>query len=205
MAHYPIETSGPTGLSLYAIIINDDPDSADFGKVWNTTLNAGAGGWEAYDSGHWAQYAVALTEYAGSGYYRGTFPANIEAALCSEVIYANATPTLGDAVYAGPGQSQGANVAAIAGVGGAAPKLARSATSMVLGTVIAGTLGVSAFTTDIENSETNAYKGRAIYFTTGDLAGQGGIISAFDPDTGLITIAGTFTAAPAADDVFVIS
>lgn len=202
---YPIETSGPSALSIYAIIVNNDPDSADFGKVWNTTLNAGDGGWEVYDSGHWAQYAVALTEYAGSGYYRGTFPEDIGSAMTSEVLYANATPTLGDAVYAGPGASQGVSVRAIAADSNAADKLQRSVSSMVLGTVIAGTLGASAFTTDVTNDETNAFQGRSLLFTTGDLAGQGSVITAYDPDTGLITVAGAFTAAPTAADKFVIS
>lgn len=202
---YPVETSGPTGLSLYFICVNDDPESADFGKVWNTTLNTGAGGWEAYDSGHWAQYAIALTEYSGSGYYRGTSPAAIGATLTTEILYANATPTLGDAVYAGPAQSQGVNIAAVNMNSDVPASFQRSLVSMARGAVIAGTLTAAAFTTDLTNAETNAYKGRAVYFTSGDLLGQGGIVSAFDPATGLITIAGTFTAAPAVDDEFVIS
>lgn len=195
---YLVETIGPTGMSLYFVVFNQ------LGQVWRTTLNAGAGGWEAYDSGHWAQYAIAMTEKTGSGYYSGAFPENIEGYLTTEVIYNNATPTLGDAPY-GLGQSQGANVAAVGGVADVAATLERSLTSMVRGTVIAGTLTESAFTTSIINSEVNAFKGRAIYFASGTLAGQGGIISEFDPITGLVTIAGTFTVAPAVDDVFVIS
>lgn len=205
MTRYPIETSGPTGLSLYAIIINTDPESADLGKVWNKTLNAAVGGWEVYNSGHWAQYAIALVEYSGSGYYRGTSPAAIGTAFTTEVLYANATPTLGDAVYAGPAQSQGVSIAAVNGDSDVAASFARSLASMARGTVIAGTVGAAAFTTDLVNAQVNAYKGRACYFATGNLAGQGGIVSAFDPSTGLITIAGTFTVAPAVDDVFIIS
>lgn len=195
---YLVETIGPTGLSLYFIVFNQ------LGQVWRTTLNAGAGGWETYDSGHWAQYVILLTEKAGSGYYSGAYPPNITGYLTTEVIYNNAVPTLGDAPY-GLGQSQGANVAAVGGIADVAPTLQRSLTSMVRGKVIAGTLTASAFTTDVINTETNAFKGRAIYFASGTLAGQGGIISEFEPITGLITIAGTFTVAPALNDVFVIS
>ncbi len=195
---YLVETIGPSGLSLYFIVFNQ------LGQVWNTTLNAGAGGWESYVSGNWAQYAIAMTEKAGSGYYSGTYPANISGYLTTEVMYNNATPTLGDAPY-GVGQSQGVSVRAVAGNADVADTLERSLKSMVLGKVIAGTLSVNAFTTDVVNPEVNAYKGRAIYFATGDLAGQGAIISQFDPSTGKITIAGTFTVAPSIDDVFVIS
>lgn len=200
---YPIETTGSTGNSLYFILVNNEPDSEDFGKVWNTTLNASAGGWEVFNGGHWSQYVCLITEYGMSGYYRGTFPANIGEVLCTEVYYNNPAPTYGDTPYT-IGQSQGSNVAAVGASTPAALKFKRSANSMVKGTVIAGALGVSMFTTDIENTEVNAFKGRCIYFETGDLAGQGGLISAFDPDTGLITIAGSFSAAPQVNDLFVI-
>ncbi|MES2155454.1 MAG: hypothetical protein V4510_10000 [bacterium] len=195
----PIETTGATGLSLYAV--SHHPD----GRVWNTTLNSGLGGWEAYNGGHWAQYAIALTEQGTSGYYRGTYPAAISGVLTSEVIYANGTPTLGDAPYAGPAQSQGANVAAVAGDAAVPAKMQASLSSMVLGAVIAGTLEAAAFTTDVTNSNVNAYAGRSLYFTTGDLAGQGSTITGYDPDSGTITVAGAFTGAPSADDVFIIA
>lgn len=200
----PIETIQATGLSLYVIIINDDPESADLGKVWNTTLNAGAGGWEAYNSGNWAQYAVALTEYAGSGYYRGTYPSGIGLTLTTEVIYANGTPTLGD-VPQGIGQSQGSNICAVGGDGDVAATLQRSLKTMVRGAVIAGTLTNKSFSTDVVNANINAFAGRSILFATGDLAGQGSRIVSYDPDTGVIEVAGPFTGAPSSDDIFIIA
>lgn len=198
MLKFLIETISTTGLSLYAIIFNP------YGQAWNTTLNAGDGGWEVYDSGHWAQYAIALTEKSGSGYYSGQYPDGIEDILTTEVIYANAAPALGDQPM-GIGQSQGVSVAAVAGDATAAPKLQTSLASMVRGAVIAGTLTSTAFTTDVVNIEPNAYQGRSLLFATGVLAGQGGVISEFDPGTGLLTVTAAFTDVPAVDDVFVIS
>lgn len=195
---YRVETIGPTGLSLYFVVFNQ------IGQAWNTTLNTGAGGWETYDSGHWAAYAIAMTEKAGSGYYSGAYPANIIGYLTSEVMYNNATPTLGDAPY-GIGQSQGANVAAVAGDADVPASFQRSLATMVRGTIIAGTLTTQAFSTDVENDQLNAFAGRSLYFATGDLAGQGSTVTSYDPDTGIITVAGAFTGAPAADDVFIIT
>jgi hypothetical protein len=63
-----------TGRNLYVVIVNDDPDSADYGKWWNAT----GGAWEAMVVANWAQYAVALAESPAGGYrYVGTFPAAI--------------------------------------------------------------------------------------------------------------------------------
>lgn len=198
MLKFLIETISSTGLSLYAVIFNP------YSQVWNTTLNSGAGGWEVYNSGHWAQYAVPLTEKSGSGYYSAQFPDGIVDILTTEVVYANATPTLGDQPM-GIAQSQGVSIAAVAGDSTAASKLQASLASMVRGTVIAGTLTDTAFTTDVVNPEVNAYQGRSVLFATGVLAGQGGVISEFDPGTGKLTVTGAFTAAPAVNDVFVIS
>lgn len=201
MTNYLVETLQQSLLNLYFIVFN--PQN---GQAWNTTLNAGAGGWEAYDSGHWAQYAIAMTEKAGSGYYVGTYPAGIEDLLTTEVIYVRGggSPALGDTGI-GIAQSQGVSLRAIAGDAAAGETMQRSVSTMVRGAVIAGTLAVNQFTTDLDNPEENAYVGRALLFATGDLAGQGATITAYDPDTGLVTVAGAFTAAPAATDVFVIA
>lgn len=200
MLNFVIETIGVSGLSLYVVIFN-----CITGQVWNTTLNAGAGGWENYNSGHWAQYAIALTEKAGSGYYSGTYPAAIAAAnvLTTEVIYANGTPTLGDAPQ-GIGQSQGVSVRAIAGDAAAGANLQRSASGMVLGAVAAGSLTSSAFTTDLASTTNAAYQGRVILFTSGVLIGQVGNIIAYNGTTRAVTVGGPFTAAPSAADKFVI-
>lgn len=194
-----IETAAATGQFPY--VVSHNPD----GTVWNKTLNAGAGGWQAFSGGNWAQYALPLTEQGTSGYYSAPYPTGIVGVLTTEVLYFNATPTLGDA----PGgivQSLGVNVAAVDGDATVAPKLQRSASSMVVGKVIAGTLTDVAFSTDLENPNPNAFQGRSLLFPAGTtLEGQGGVISAYDPDTGIITVTAAFTGAPAVDDTFVIS
>lgn len=195
---FPIETVNQSGLSLYVVIHNPD------GRVWNTTLNSGAGDWQVYNSGNWAQYAIALVEQSGSGYYKATYPAGIGAVLTTEVIYANASPTLGDAPQ-GVAQSQGSNIAAVDGDADAQTSLQRSLASMVRGKVIAGTLTAKAFSTDVVNANSNAFAGRALYFATGTLAGQGSTITGYNTSTGVITLSGPFTGAPAVNDTFVIS
>jgi hypothetical protein len=192
-----IETIYPTGASPYAVLHNPN------GQVWNTTLNAGAGGWENYASGHWSQYAIPLTEQAGSGYYSAAYPAAISGVLTTEVIYFNAVPTLGDAP-GGIAQSQGANIAAVAGDATAPAKLQASLSSMVIGAVVAGTLAADQFTTDVVNANENAYQGLTLKFVTGALAGQGGTIADYDVATGTITLTASFTGAPSLNDIFVI-
>ena len=194
---YLIETFLASGQFPYAVIHHPD------GRVWNLTLNAGAGGWEAYNSGHWSQYAIALTEQAGSGYYSATYPAAIVDVLTTEVLYLNATPTLGD-VPAGGTQTQGVSLAAVFGDASVATKMQTSLASMVRGAVAAGTLTTTSFTTNLTNPSANAYRGRSVLFATGDLAGQGGVISEYDPLTGKLTVTGAFTEAPTVADVFVI-
>ncbi len=193
-----IETISSTGLSFYAVCFNPD------GTVWNTTLNAGAGGWEAYNSGHWSAYAIPLTEKSGSGYYSAEYPEGIADVLTTEVIYSNETPTLGDQPM-GIAQSQGSNIAAVAGDAAVAATFQASLSTMVLGAIIAGTLTTTSFSTDITNTEINAFRGRTVLFATGDLAGQGGVISEYDPDTGVITVTGAFSTPPSVADVFVIA
>lgn len=198
----PIETVYPTGASLYAVIHGIVGGLA---KVWDPTLSAGAGGWATYNGANWAQYAVAMTEQASSGYYSATYPANIDthAVLTTEVIYNNGTPTLGDAAIA-IAQSQGTNVAAVDNDPSGPEKLKNSLKTMVIGNVIAGTLTATAFTTDVVNANTNAYQGRSLLFVSGTLKDQGGTISEYDVATQKITVAAAFTGAPSAADIFII-
>ena len=197
MTRFPLETFIVTGQFPYVVIHNPD------GRVWRTTLNAGAGGWAAFDAGHWAQYAIPLTEQAGSGYYRADYPAAIGDVLTTDVVYYNQVPEIGDAPGGGT-NSQGVSIAAVAGDASTAAKFQASLSSMVVGAVIAGTLTPIAFTTGVVNANLNAYQGRSLLFTTGVLAGQGATISAFDPGTGRITVSAAFTAAPGVADVFVV-
>ena len=61
-----------TGKSVYAVIVNDDPDSANFGKWWNANSQA----WEAMVVANWSDYIVQLPETPASSYrYVGSFPA----------------------------------------------------------------------------------------------------------------------------------
>lgn len=64
-----------TGETLYVVIVNDDPDSADYGKVWDAV----AGEWVGLAVADWADYDIALAESPASSYrYVGTFPAAVD-------------------------------------------------------------------------------------------------------------------------------
>lgn len=193
----PIQALYQTGSSLYAVLFNPDD-----GTVWNQNSQA----WEAYNSSHWSQYAVALTEYAGSGYYRVAYPIAAPTVLTSEVIYAQGggSPTLGDSPVAGPGQSQGANLGAVANNSLVPPNLALTLSSMIVGTVVAGVLTPSSFPTNLSSTTNAAYQGRICLFTSGALVNQVGNIIAYDGTTFTLGIGGPYTAAPSIGDTFII-
>lgn len=194
---YPIESSSPTGATIYAIIHHPD------GRVWNTDSEA----WEAFNPAHWTDYAIALTEQGASGYYRANYPAGIVGILTTEATYnqAGGSPAIGDAPPMGLAQTQGVNISAVDADSEASVRFRKSLTTLIPGAVITGTLEAAAFSTDITDYPLNAFLGRSLYFDTGDLAGQGSSITGYDPDTGIITVAGPFTGAPAADDIFIIA
>ena len=52
------------------------------GQIWNTS---GAGAFETYSSGNYAQYVLSATEQAASAYYTATFPTAIVAGIYSVV------------------------------------------------------------------------------------------------------------------------
>src|ERR1035437_7064019 len=106
MANAPIESVYQVGQTLYAVAINPVD-----GTVWRFDTSV----WESFSAGHWASYAIPLSEYSGSGYYRAAYPITTPTVLATEVIYVQAggTPTLGDVPATALGHSQGANVAAI--------------------------------------------------------------------------------------------
>ena len=188
--------------NLYVVLRN-----AVTGQVWNTSLNSG-GGWENYASGHWANYAIALTEQAGSGFYSVAYPTGIAATdLSIETFYqrGGGSPVLGDAPATGLGNSQGQNLTAVAGDAGAASTFEESLSSMTVGAVAAGTLTANSFTTNLSETAVNAFSGLSIRFTKGaSLVGEAALIVAYNPTGGLITIAGSLTAAPVAADGFII-
>lgn len=191
----PIETAYATGMSLYVVIHNPN------GKVWNTNTLA----FENYNSAHWGQYAISMTEQTNSGYYSAPYPTQIEDVLTSEALYirGGGSPALGDSSI-GIAQSQGANVAAIGNDAIAAANLAASAGTMITGAVIAGTLTSTSFPTDLPDTTDDVYIGRIVVFTDGDLIRQVGNIIAYDGATQTITVAAPFTGAPSSTDTFVI-
>lgn len=198
----PIETIYQTGQTLYAVVRGVVSGSR---QVWNTTLNSGSGGWETYSSGHWSQYAIAMTE-ENLGYYYCSFPAGISNVITTETLWlqGGGSPTLGDTGI-GIGQSQGENVVGIAG-DATAPTVQTSALlTMLTGTVVTGSLTAMSFSTDVVNANINFCQGRAILFLLGSsLANQGGTIISYDPNTQIITVAASFTSAPVNADSFII-
>ena len=84
-----IESIFTSGQTLYAVIRNRLN-----GQVWNNNSLA----FEVFNSAHWAQYAIALTEQTGSGYYSATRPAGLAGFLTSDSIYqqGGGSPTIGD-------------------------------------------------------------------------------------------------------------
>ncbi len=74
---------GTTGNTYYPHFVNDDPDSADFGK-WRDVAN---GAWDAFVEADWADYVddggandVTLVEQGTSGWFFGTWPTGITSA-----------------------------------------------------------------------------------------------------------------------------
>ena len=203
MSALPIEVVFQSGQTLYAVVRGL---VAGTRQVWNPTLSAGAGGWEAFTSGHWAAYAIALTEDTSTGYYAATYPVNIAGVLTSESFYqqAGGTPTLGDVPAAGLLRTQGQNVAAIDALVAPAQNLALSVGAMQAGAVIAGTLTPAAFPTNLTSATNATYQGRVIMFVTGVLIQQVGNIIAYNGTTKTIVVGGPFTAAPSAADAFII-
>lgn len=193
----PLQAIYQTGQSLYAILINPVD-----GTVWNEMNTA----WEAYNSGHWSQYAISLTEYSGSGYYRAAYPITVPVVLSTDLIYVQSggSPTLGDVPASNLGQSQGVNVAAIGQSVNGANNLSTTTNLMLAGSVIAGTLTPSSFPTNLTSSVNAAYQGRTCFFATGELINQVGNIIAYDGTSFTITVGGPYTAAPSIGDIFII-
>ena len=190
----PIEAIYQTGVNLYVVLHNPN------GQVWNTNSQA----WEAYNSAHWSNYAISLTEQTGSGYYSAAMPSGIGAVLPTEVTYVQAggSPTLGDAP-AFVGQSQGTNVAAVVGDVQAADNLEQSLSSEVPGAAATGTLSLTQATTNLTNANAGAYRGRALLWISGALAGIAALITDYATAGGLLTFT-PVPVAPSNGDKFII-
>jgi hypothetical protein len=69
-----VKTKGPgTGMTCYFLIRGSGS------SVWSTS--GGTGGFEGFDSDHWTDYDVALTEQGASNIYVGNFPAAVPAGV----------------------------------------------------------------------------------------------------------------------------
>lgn len=195
-----IESVFQPNQTLYLVI--HDPA---LNLVWNPTLNAGAGGWEAYNSAHWLQYAIPMTEQANSGYYSAPYPAGIANVLTTEVVYqqGGGAPALGDGTI-GIGQSQGSNLAAVDGDAAQPAKLQASLSTMIIATVQAGAITAQSFPTDLPDVVDNVYQGRVALFKTGGLIREAGTIIGYTALTQKLTFSAPFTSAPLAGDQLVI-
>lgn len=173
-------------------------------KVWNPTLNAGAGGWETYNSSNWSQYAVAMVEDTGSGHFSVAYPAGISGVLTTEVAYirGGGSPTLGDSPI-NSNRSQGNNVAAVGGSVQAALNMGASTGSMQTGALF-GAQTSSLLATDLASSTDDQFIGRIVVLTSGAANKQVQYITAYNGTTKALTLAAPLTTAPSAADTFVI-
>lgn len=196
---FPIEVGYPvSGATLYAIIhtkIDDDR------MVWNFIDQE----WQAWDAVAWAEFAVPLTEEAGSGYYAANLPDGIgNGVLTTEIVYRQngGSPAQGDTLI-GVGQSQGTNICTINSSGDAAINMAQAAGAEARGEAQAGTLTVNAMTTNLGHEVANAYTGRTVIWIGGALDGVAARILSYTPGTGLLVYS-TIPTAPTAGAKFII-
>jgi len=85
-----IECISQTGQTLYSTIHNSS------GQLWNTSGLA----FENYNSAHWSNYVISLTEQSPTGYYTAAFPSQVSAGKYTEVFYqglgATTDPVIGN-------------------------------------------------------------------------------------------------------------
>ncbi len=196
MSDKPIEALSFTGRTLY--VVRHNPD----GTVWNANTEA----WEVYNASNWTSYAIAMTEQAGSGYYRAAQTIADLDVLTTDCVYIQIgpSPDLGtDTPGVGIGQSQGSDVFSIGGSVLGANNLAQSAISMEQGIVQAGSNTVAQIVADLDSAEVDAYRGRVVIFTSGDDARVAAIIKSFDPITKILGFT-EIPAVPAVDDTFIV-
>ena len=172
------------------------------GQVWNNNTHA----FENWNSANWAQYAIALTEKTGSGYYTAAIPAGVSGALVSDVLYlqAGGSPASSDAPPQSLGHSIGDNVAAISGDAAAAPTNLEAALTTETQGAAAGVPTTSVIPTNLANTTAGAYQGLTMRFINGAAAGMAGLIANYAVASGVITLAGGLAVAPAAGDLFII-
>lgn len=193
----PLQVVFQTAQTVYAVLINP----AD-GTVWNNVTP----GWEAYNSGHWAQYAVALAEYPSSGYYRAAYPIASPTVLTTDLYFSQGggSPALGDPAITGVQQSQGVNVAAAGNSFPAGQNFAAVTGSEQVGAISVGPSTSTVLATDLSSTTPGTYAGSAIRMTSGALKQQTAFITGYD-GAGNVTINGfPGGGIPANGDAFVI-
>jgi hypothetical protein len=194
----PLEIVFTTGSHVYAIIRGV---IGGVRKYWNPTLNTGAGGWEVYNSAHWSQYAIALTEDASSGYYAASFPVGISGVITSESYYNNAAPTLGDAAISSISYSQGRNANGV-GADPVAAANAQQAFGSELAFAATATPTNQVIPTTLTTAQALASVGRALIMTSGAAINCAARVIGASGST--LTLASTLPALPVATDTGVI-
>lgn len=192
-----IEAVFTAGQTVYAIIRNRLN-----GHVWNTNTQA----FEAFNSGNWAQYAIPLTEQAGSGYYSAARPSGVSGFLTSDSIYqqGGGSPTLGDTPATNILYGAGDNIAGMAGDGIAASRMQAALSTESEGTVASGTISASQFPTSLTDVASNLYQGRVLIMTSGLAAKCASIIASYNPTGGVIGLTAPLAVTPSLGDAFVI-
>lgn len=192
---FPIEIGFTTGATLYAIIRHPN------GQFWNNNTLA----FENYNSAHWTNYAIALTETGATGLYAGTYPATISNVLTIEYIFnqQGGSPAVTDVPNIASARSQGVNLNQISGDSPSVANLLQALNANVPGHAVTGTLNTTSATTDLSSAVTGAYVGRIILWTSGTLTGQAAVITAYSGVTKLLSFTAV-TAAPANTDSFII-
>ena len=193
----PIEALYATSQNLYAVLFNPND-----GTVWRFDTSV----WEVFNSGHWASYAVPLTEYAGTGYYRAAYPIASPTVLSTDIIFARAggSPALGDPPATSIYKSQGANIAAIGNALQNALNMAAAYGTEQIGAVSGTPASPTVIATNLTSAVANAYAGRAVVMTSGALIQQAAYITGYD-GAGMLTINGfPGGVAPANSDTFII-
>lgn len=199
----PLEVAYQTGFNLYAIVRGVVGGTR---QVWNPSLNTGAGGWEVYNSAHWSQYAIALTEDVSSGYYAAAYPVNIAGAvITSETFYirAGGSPTLGDVPAANLAHTQGDNMTGVMGDTTASANLQQALISEQTGVAV-GVPTTTIVSTNLTNSQQNAYQGRVCIFTSGPAFQCVARIATYGVTNGVLTFVAPLAIAPNVGDSFII-
>ena len=195
MAAALITTVFTTKSTLYAVVFRISD-----GYVWNTSTGA----FEAFSSSNWANYAIAMTETTGTGFFSAAYPSAISETLTAEAVYqqAGGSPATSDTVQSLV-HSQGQNVPAVGGSATAAAKQQAALDSMITGTVQAGAISATAFPTSLTDTSNNIYTGRLLVMTSGNAIRCVAQITGYTASGNVLAFT-PLAVTPAAGDAFII-